>query len=238
MYDILQLHDMLVPELREIADKLGVKGYKRLNKQEMIYKILDQQAINAGDSSGGDAKENKKVSKPVAEKPKRGRKKKEETAPVAKEAPTPVAKEKPVRKPRKKKVVETNEEPVVAEKVEEKKVVARPKAVKKEVEKKEVKKEEPKKEELKKEEESSAVISEYKKNYKKDRDYKRRPDRSEEERITRPPRFNIELDGIVEGEGVLEMMPDGYGFLRSADYNYLTSPDDIYVSPSQIKLYG
>lgn len=44
--------------------------------------------------------------------------------------------------------------------------------------------------------------------------------------------------GEVEGEGVLEVMPDGYGFLRSADYNYLNSPDDIYVSPSQIKLFG
>ena len=44
--------------------------------------------------------------------------------------------------------------------------------------------------------------------------------------------------GEIEGEGVLEVMPDGYGFLRSADYNYLNSPDDVYVSPSQIKLFG
>ena len=44
--------------------------------------------------------------------------------------------------------------------------------------------------------------------------------------------------GEIEGEGVLEIMPDGYGFLRSADYNYLNSPDDVYVSPSQIKLFG
>lgn len=50
--------------------------------------------------------------------------------------------------------------------------------------------------------------------------------------------FNIEFDGIIPGEGVLEMMPDGYGFLRSSDYNYLSSPDDVYVSPSQIKLFG
>ena len=50
--------------------------------------------------------------------------------------------------------------------------------------------------------------------------------------------FNIEFDGVVVSEGVLEMMPDGYGFLRSSDYNYLSSPDDIYVSPSQIKLFG
>lgn len=47
-----------------------------------------------------------------------------------------------------------------------------------------------------------------------------------------------EFLGSVQGEGVLEIMPDGYGFLRSPDYNYLNSPDDIYVSPSQIKLFG
>ena len=52
------------------------------------------------------------------------------------------------------------------------------------------------------------------------------------------PNFNLDFDGVVASEGVLEMMPDGYGFLRSSDYNYLSSPDDIYVSPSQIKLFG
>jgi transcription termination factor Rho len=51
-------------------------------------------------------------------------------------------------------------------------------------------------------------------------------------------RFDVELDGVIDGLGTLEMMPDGYGFLRSPDYNYQTSPDDIYVSPSQIKLFG
>ncbi|MFN4006641.1 MAG: transcription termination factor Rho [Chitinophagaceae bacterium] len=54
----------------------------------------------------------------------------------------------------------------------------------------------------------------------------------------REPAFNIEFDGVIPAEGVLEMMPDGYGFLRSSDYNYLSSPDDVYVSPSQIKLFG
>ncbi len=47
-----------------------------------------------------------------------------------------------------------------------------------------------------------------------------------------------EFDGIIVSEGVLEMMPDGYGFLRSSDYNYLNSPDDIYLSQSQVKLFG
>ena len=52
------------------------------------------------------------------------------------------------------------------------------------------------------------------------------------------PVFNVEFDGVIETEGVLEIMPDNFGFLRSSDYNYLSSPDDVYVSPSQIKLFG
>jgi len=59
------------------------------------------------------------------------------------------------------------------------------------------------------------------------------PQPEQEEIITKD-----DFAGEIEGEGVLEVMPDGYGFLRSADYNYLNSPDDIYVSPSQIKLFG
>jgi len=50
--------------------------------------------------------------------------------------------------------------------------------------------------------------------------------------------INLDFDNVIVNEGVLEIMPDGYGFLRSSDYNYLTSPDDIYVSQSQIKLFG
>src|SRR5690606_24354129 len=49
---------------------------------------------------------------------------------------------------------------------------------------------------------------------------------------------DFEFEGIVESEGVLDIMQDGYGFLRSSDYNYLSSPDDIYVSQSQIRLFG
>ena len=52
------------------------------------------------------------------------------------------------------------------------------------------------------------------------------------------PSGNLDFDNVIVNEGVLEIMPDGYGFLRSSDYNYLTSPDDIYVSQSQIKLFG
>ncbi|TNE49770.1 MAG: transcription termination factor Rho, partial [Bacteroidetes bacterium] len=61
---------------------------------------------------------------------------------------------------------------------------------------------------------------------------------AEQEVMPTIEKFDVELDGVIEGEGTLEMMPDGYGFLRSPDYNYMTSPDDIYVSPSQVKLFG
>ena len=66
-----------------------------------------------------------------------------------------------------------------------------------------------------------------------------RTDRNKKER--RPQRENFsfkEFDGVITNEGVLEILQDGYGFMRSSQYNYLASPDDIYVSPSQIKLFG
>ncbi len=71
-------------------------------------------------------------------------------------------------------------------------------------------------------------------------------DRNQNERGNRQERSNnrperkpeYKLDGLVSSSGILEMMPDGYGFLRSPDYNYLTSPDDVYVSPQQVKQFG
>ena len=62
--------------------------------------------------------------------------------------------------------------------------------------------------------------------------------RSNNQSKAQEPAINLDFDNVIVNEGVLEIMPDGYGFLRSSDYNYLTSPDDIYVSQSQIKLFG
>lgn len=66
------------------------------------------------------------------------------------------------------------------------------------------------------------------------RDFQKRNQQQRE----KPVEYAFDFEGIVSSEGVLEIMPDGYGFLRSSDYNYLNSPDDIYVSQSQIKLFG
>lgn len=214
MYDILQLNEMLVPELRDIAEKLDIKSYKKLTKQDLIYKILDYQAI-----AGGDAKPKKTTSKKAAvessgeEKPRRKRKRKVETVPdvapkksfseesVLEAVDLPIMKE--ARKSRKIEKEETTEKAMKEEKYSDKKVM------------KEEKVDKPRD----------------RKKYSSDKD-----DRQEEGE--QKVHFNIDFDGVIEGDGVLEMMPDGYGFLRSADYNYLTSPDDIYVSPSQIKLFG
>jgi len=180
MYDILQLNEMLVPELKEIAEQLQLKSYKKLSKQDLIYKILDHQAVMGGNGDAESSK--KKAPKEKAQKPAR--------KPRAKK--TPEKETKPARKPKEEK----------AEDVEEKK--------------------KPEAETVKKE-----------RNTRPQKDRKEKPQREE-----RHKHFNVDIDGVIEGSGILEMMSDGYGFLRSADYNYLTSPDDIYVSPSQIKLFG
>jgi transcription termination factor Rho len=83
----------------------------------------------------------------------------------------------------------------------------------------------------------SRDMQRYGRNDRNDRVMDRNNDRRPQQQPARED-FSWEFEGIVSCEGVLEMMPDGYGFLRSSDYNYLSSPDDVYVSQSQIKLFG
>jgi transcription termination factor Rho len=238
MYDILQLNDMLVPELLDIAEQLKIPNSKKLDKQALVYKILDSQAISgskgaaAADDkgkrkriiktstgltteeavveSGGSADDKKTLKKPAL------------TMPVKKEE-----KAHPVKKARSKKA----EEKESLEHAEETQVQT---------------------EEAEEAEEDGNVSDQ-------DQGQQDRQDQQENENKSnngdsnsgdqnsaqnkvyptrREQYFNIEFDGVILSEGVLEMMPDGYGFLRSSDYNYLSSPDDVYVSPSQIKLFG
>ncbi|HEU5366292.1 MAG TPA: Rho termination factor N-terminal domain-containing protein, partial [Hanamia sp.] len=232
MYDILQLNDMLVPELLDIAEQQKITDANNLEKQELIYKILDKQASMVPT--------NKKET--ISEKPKRKRiakpAVKKETAGAISAEETPVEAE-----------VEVEEKELKSKKAEEKK---RP--LKKQKEEVVVKPEfdffdddeDDHVERLADPKTIAPALIELLKN-----------EDEEEEEILPPmpssnghhhqksnfvqkkePSFNIEFDGIILAEGVLEMMPDGYGFLRSSDYNYLSSPDDVYVSPSQIKLFG
>jgi transcription termination factor Rho len=217
MLDILQLNDMLVPELREIAEKINLKGYKRLSKQDLIYKILDQQALS-GETPAPEKKEEKKPARP----PRKPRPKQPEEQPSA--SKPEIQAEERVEKPKRgKKVVKeevaANEAPA-----------PKPKKIPKHL--------------REKAEAEANNASKAPNGEKSDANPPNKHKKFEQKIKPEPkvedtkPKFNIDFDGVVEGEGILEMMADGYGFLRSSDYNYLSSPDDVYVSPSQIKLFG
>jgi transcription termination factor Rho len=222
MYDILQLNDMLVPELLDIAEDLKIDNPKKLDKQGLIYKILDKQAVMSSQ---------KKTGAESTEKPKRKRIVKASTANSTEEA-----------------IVEDTQEaePEAAKKHAKK----APAPAKKEVAKKPIRKRSEEQPQLEMPIEAAPVVQENEEeeeqedNTPEESQVDNTPERTITPQINKffPPRreqtFNIEFDGIIMAEGVLEMMPDGYGFLRSSDYNYLSSPDDIYVSPSQIKLFG
>jgi len=191
MYTLDDLSVMLLSELREIAEKLGIKNHKKLAKQDLIYTILDQQATMP-------EKEIKKIKEGgAAEEPASEEKKEKQERP------------KRTKKPKKEEAKEeSNKEAAATEKKEEKSSNESPEADQKE-------------------------------NTRREEQEKQRAER--EERWRKKEAYNEEIkefDGVVDNEGVLEIMQDGYGFLRSSDYNYLASPDDIYVSPSQIKLFG
>ena len=177
MHTMDELNDKLLSELKNISEELKIKGASKLSKQDLIYKILDEQAI---------AKP-KKVSKKEPSKEK-----------ATKASP----KTKASSKTKDTKAMETKEKP---------KKFSKPYR-------------------------SNSGPSKF-----SDRNKGMGSRLPREEYLAKKAEYEAqikEFEGVVESEGVLEMMQDGYGFLRSSDYNYLASPDDIYVSPSQIKLFG
>jgi len=244
MYDIIQLNDMLVPELREIAEQIGLNGFKRLNKQELIHKILDTQAIAGASGSGDREAGQENGSNESGRKRMRMRRGSEEYELFEPEEPPVQA----LHTSEAEAEVEPEAEPEKEEPQGDDKFAKR-------VNKVEFKRRDdfrdrkhPRDRERSPEDRDSRDRDRDNRDN-RDRDNRERDrDRDRERMVHEKPvveeiidekdKFDIELDGLIEGEGILEMMPDGYGFLRSSDYNYLTSPDDIYVSPSQIKLFG
>lgn len=220
MYDIQKLNDMILPELQEIAAELRIKGADKLEKSELVHKILDAQAIKADLQAPGDKQKDSKpikkarTRKPISDEVKSKLEKgddENDAEPEADAEPTAQTK----RYPKAEIEAETLENssantvnidtPVEAvQKVEEH--------------------QQGQQESNNTNENRNAETHVYERHH------------HHEERNKNI--FSVESDAIIGGEGVLEMMPDGYGFLRSSDYSYLSSPDDIYVSPSQIKLFG
>ena len=230
MYDILQLNDMLVPELLDIAEQLKIPNSKKLDKQDLIYKILDKQAVIASSVKTA----------PSDDKGKRKRIIKTTTANSTEEAVVESGGEKP-----KKEVKKEIQKKKTPEKAPEKPAAATaPKRPRKKIDDEQP----PRDIDM----HPTDIDIDIPKDTEKDIDIQEEENGQQPEVATpttadqgpksyphrRDSVFNIEFDGVIMAEGVLEMMPDGYGFLRSSDYNYLSSPDDIYVSPSQIKLFG
>ncbi|MEO9532701.1 MAG: transcription termination factor Rho [Crocinitomicaceae bacterium] len=198
-----------VAELREMAKQLGIAGVEGMKKDQLIAAI-----------SGGDASAPATEAKEAAPKRKRIKKNPEEADLFSKT-------EKPVKAQ-------------AADKIEEKKEEVKvPDAVK--AERIDESKPNPRRE---KKTEGKADGSDHKRPEKRDRkpnpnqNQNKKPNHNHNKRNPQEDFYGYNFDGLVISEGCLDMMQDGYGFLRSSDYNYLPSPDDIYVSQSQIKLYG
>ncbi|NJN24692.1 MAG: transcription termination factor Rho [Cyclobacteriaceae bacterium] len=220
MYTIQDLNVRLLSELKDIAEELGLDNYKKLPKKELIYKILDYQASNPKEGepepteTPSEREKNTNKPEPKTEE----RKKKQDIRPVEEKKKKLNFKRENVKTPAKEEKTpektsssaEATDEMSAEELLESFSADFDPAAVSFEKSSRPPKAEEPKGEQQR--------------------------ERFEPKKPKRP---NIkEFDGAIENEGVLEIMQDGYGFLRSSDYNYLASPDDIYVSPSQIKLFG
>ncbi|HPH36136.1 MAG TPA: transcription termination factor Rho [Sediminibacterium sp.] len=264
MYDILQLNDMLLPELVDIAERLKITGAKKQDKQGLIYKILDSQAVQESTAKeNGVAKKAGRPKKAVNIKTSTGATEEAEVmqeappapiAKVAKAAPiakaAPVAKaaapappitpapirnnneqagpSRPIRKamPPKKGPVGPGPRPRIEQPTEAAEAINNGQT------------------ENDPTTNIAAAIIQTLEASDNNSEAAQAPEttlqqeRPRHQPVKKEPVFNIEFEGVIPGEGVLEMMPDGYGFLRSSDYNYLSSPDDVYVSPSQIKLFG
>ena len=301
MYNIIQLNDKEVSELQSIAKELGIKNAESMKKDELVYGILDEQAIaNASKKAANKETQPRKRTRvsvkkegdkvytasqdkaqkleantpelpakvspfntdnvankeeketittvpettpeaPVAEKPapkKRGRKPKTEKVSEPNVSPEPEMKETETQIPEAStsdvtKSIETDDfipiEDLPSEKMElPSELIGKFEATKGEAN--------PTKYQNRNQKNN---------NYKEQRKGNNQPNEGEAapqqpvQQEQRPqPEKQYDFDGILNGIGVLETMPDGYGFLRSSDYNYLSSPDDIYVSQSQIKLFG
>ena len=231
-HSLFELNNMSEQELRNLADSLGIKGTKKMDKAALGYSILDQEAVM-------EAQKPAPSPKPAAKK--RGRPKKEE-------APAP-KKEAPKQEPKKEAPKKEEQEAAAPQEAQNapKKRGRKPKAAQPETNSpkqeapaevdgkqfihdlfEDLKEDEP----IVKEEEEKAP-AQPQQHHKKEKQPQQQQQQPQQPKPQPQPK--IEFEGSVEATGVLEIMPDGYGFLRSSDYNYLNSPDDIYVSQQQIK---
>jgi len=228
MYDIIELNGMKVADLQDIAEKLNVSNYKTLKKQDIIYRILDEQAVNpikkeeAPAAEGTDAKSEKSESS--NDKSKDSSKEKREPRPERKRD------DRDKREKRSEKSDDSNKD--------EKKDSSESTDATKESSDDKDKSNDRGSSDQKRDNNRDRKNDRGDRNDRSDRNNRDRDRKPREPQAPKAEEYGYNFDGLIVQEGVLESMPDGYGFLRSSDYNYLNSPDDVYVSQSQIKVYG
>ena len=239
MYDKTELSAKSQDELVAIAKNLNVKKPESLKGEDLIYVILDEQAIQSNELPA------KKPRKRIAKKSDNGNiaAVEEKTADEK-----PVKKQTRGRKPKAAKVEEVREKPEEAPVAEAAAVKEeQPEAPKKRGRKKKVaavaetdekQADNAAAEKPQDEQENRQKPQNQNQNQNQKHKQQQNQNQNAQQQNQQPKQPRIEFEGLVEATGVLEVMPDGYGFLRSSDYNYLTSPDDIYVSQGQIKMYA
>jgi transcription termination factor Rho len=249
MFEISELKAKTLAELQGIAKSIGLAKTSQLKKLDLVYQILDTQAANptktaATPSENGVEKIEKQKRKRVIKKPAIFK-----NTPAFENKPTAedTVIEKIVAEPKAatipKTITPSQRKPLPRKenKVIEKKAVPAPKAKEEKQEQKQEQKQDQKavnQPNKQPQNRNNAPQGNKPKNNNQPREKSNTNRNNGNKSTNRYKDPDFEFDGIIESEGVLEMMPDGYGFLRSSDYNYLSSPDDIYVSQSQIKLFG
>ncbi|WP_299900840.1 transcription termination factor Rho [uncultured Aquimarina sp.] len=235
MLEISELKAKKLPELQEIAKSLNVPKFRSMKKLDLVYQILDYQAANPNKvkeviTEDTSAKTEKAKPKPAARQ-KRPRTKKAQAPNTATAKEATGAQEKSTTpKKEARDTNQSNKQPVVNKKPQKKQ------EDKKQEDKKEERKEERKDNRNRNNDKSQNKNRNNNNNNKKENNGNR--DNGNRDNRNRYKEPDYEFDAIIQSEGVLDIMQDGYGFLRSSDYNYLSSPDDIYVSQSQIRLFG
>jgi transcription termination factor Rho len=227
MYDIVSLNEMILPELQEIAQNMNIIDFKKLKKQDLVYKILEVQATTViipepkPEKRRRNERKNEQIVEPTTVKPEKTQELNTEIV-VVNERVEPIRqnnKNESKRRTRFKNNNENNPEGDSTEAVADDEMANEVQPAQ----------ENESNEQTQKEEQPRNG------NFQRDSRFRER----DEQRKQAENLLNYaEFEGVVSNVGVLEIIQDGYGFLRSADYSYMPSPDDVYVSPSQIKLFG
>lgn len=240
MYDIIELNGKKVAELREIAVKLEIKRTDKLKKQDLIYSILDEQALKSQD-----AKPKKKPTTKNAEgeKAENSEKPKRERKPRVKKSSDEQSSDSPrqtegMRERRKRR----NEDNKVSKEPSNDGKNDKPRNDKDSNESGD-NKARYNRENRGERDNNRDSRDNNRDNNRRDRNNnrnnnQRRQNQKHDKFLSEPEEHGYNFDNLVEIEGVLEVQPEGHGLLRSADYNYLNSPDDVYVSSKQMKQYS